>query len=120
MVTGVKTLNLLPISTASSLFKIQRSTIYRRISTGTLVGYAINNKVYVDGDEMLNWNEHIRPSRRGALWDRVAELWQDGLPDGDIAVTVGRSRERVRQIRSGLGKPANPRRPKLPKGTYLR
>jgi excisionase family DNA binding protein len=108
------------ISTAASLFSVQRSTIYRRISTGTLTGYAVNNKVYVDGDEMLGWKEHLRRSRQSAVRDLVDALWQDGLPDADIAVKVGRSRERVRQIRSSMGKRANPRRPRLPKGTYLR
>ena len=119
METAVKKHNLLLVAKASSLFNIQRSTIYRRIGAGTLEGYTINNKVYVDSDEMLSWKEHTRPSRRGTLWRMVDNLWQDGHPDGDIARLVGRSRERVRQIRAGLGKQANPRKARLPKGTYL-
>ena len=113
------TKKLMTIYTAATAFQVERSTLYKRIHSGTLVGYEVNNKMYVNAEDLMNWKENLNKSRRHEVSRLVAELWQEGLPDSDIAVRVGRSRERVRQIRNRMGKPANPRRAKLPKGWYL-
>ena len=108
------TKKLMTIHDASSAFHVDPSTLYRRIQSGTLVGYEVNNKVYVNADDLEGWTGKIHIVRQ-----QIAELWNEGWPDSDIARHVGRSRERVRQIRAGLGKQANPRKARLPKGTYL-
>ena len=113
------TKKLMTISNASSVFSVEKSTLYKRIHSGTLVGYEVNNKMYVDGEELVGWKENLNKSRRHEVSRLVAELWKEGWPDSDIAVKIGRSRERVRQIRNRMGKPANPRRGKLPKGWWL-
>jgi len=114
------TKKLMTIHHASSAFHVGRATLYRRIEAGTLEGYEVNNKVYVNAEELVDWKENLQRTRRQGLWGWVSELWKEGMPDSDIARKIGRSRERVRQIRNELGKPPNPRRARLPKGIYLR
>ena len=113
------TKKLMTIHHASSAFHVDRSTLYRRIESGTLSGYEVNNKVYVNAEELVDWKEKLQRTRREGLWGWVSELWKEGMPDSDIARKIGRSRERVRQIRNELGKPPNPRSARLPKGTYI-
>ena len=111
---------LVPIAKAASMLEITASALYERIHVGTLVGYDVNKKLHVDIGALLAGQDGRSHAKRGELWALVESLWQDGLSDSEIARQIGRSRERVRQIRSGLGKPRNPRRATLPKGTHLR
>jgi hypothetical protein len=111
---------LVPIAKAASMLGITASALYERIHVGTLVGYDVNKKLHVDIGALLAGKDSRIHLKRGALWALVDNLWQEGMSDSEIARHIGRSRERVRQIRSGLGKPRNPRRATLPKGTYLR
>ena len=115
-----ETKKLMTVYNAAAEFNLERSTLYRRIESGTLTSYEVNNKVHVDPDELNNWGENINVIRGNDTADKVAELWEEGLPDSVIAVRIGRSRERVRQIRTKMGKKPNPRMARLPKGTYLR
>ena len=53
--------------------------------------------------------------RKERTMNTVREAHATGEPDRVIATMMGISRERVRQIRTSLGLPTNPRKPRLAK-----
>ena len=110
---------LLSIKDTEETHNIPRQTLYARIKTGSLRAYDANGKIYLDPDDVSQWHVTNQIHRRSPIWQKIQELHDEGYSDAAMSEETGRSRERVRQIRSGLGKAANPRRPMLPKGTYV-
>jgi len=107
----MNTITLLTISEAAEQTGINRETLSSRVRSGSLRTYKRNKKTYLVIDDIIEWqplwhNNHIAT---------VREAHATGEPDRVIATMMGISRERVRQIRTSLGLPTNPRKPRLAK-----
>ena len=103
--------NLLTVAEASEESGVNQETLASRVRTGSLRAFRRNNRVYLIMQDITEWqplwhNNHI---------DIVREAHADGEPDMAIATMLGISRERVRQLRTSLGLPRNPQKPRLPK-----
>ena len=104
-------INLLTLTEAAEESGINQETLTSRVRNGSLRAFRRNNRVYLIMQDITEWqplwhNNHI---------DIVREAHADGEPDMAIATMLGISRERVRQLRTSLGLPRNPQKPRLPK-----
>ncbi len=89
-------------------------TLRARVRTGTLASYRYDKRTYVTLQDIAAW----QPRRRSDRELYIREGHAAGMSDASMGRDLGISRERVRQIRSGLGLEANPPRPRLTK-TFL-
>ena len=115
--------NIVTLVPISSIKSTPKATLYSRIKSGTLVAYEVKGQLYLNPDEVKGWGEIKKQRARAAqksssLWQEVQRLHELDYSDIAIAEKTGRSRERIRVIRNGLGLEPNARRPRLPKGTY--
>lgn len=105
------TQKLLTYGEAAKASGIEEHTIRGRVRTGSLPSYKWHSKTYVTMEDISEWQPKWHTDHD--LYIREAHA--EGIPDADMARHLGISRERVRQIRSGLGLKANPLKPRLPK-----
>ena len=108
---------LITIQEAHEQYDIPLATIYYRIHKNSLKGYELNNKWYVDPDDFVEWLS-THSLRRGEALEQVPILHEQGMTDSEMSVALGVSRQRIHQLRNKLELKANPRKPRLPKGTY--
>jgi hypothetical protein len=104
-------INLLTLAEAAEESGINQETLASRIRNGSLRSYRRNGRVYLITQDITEWqplwyNNHI---------DAIREAHAAGEPDVVMAAMLGISRERVRQLRTSIGLPLNPQKPRLPK-----
>ncbi|MAH49237.1 hypothetical protein CMI37_25655 [Candidatus Pacearchaeota archaeon] len=102
---------LLTCAEASQKSGLNAFTLWSRVRGGSIRSYRRNGKVYVTLEDIGDWMP---------LWYRgheaaIREAHAAGEPDAHTARILGLSRERVRQLRTRLGLPVNPPKPRLPK-----
>ena len=107
--------NLMTLSKASEEYGILRRTLEQRVHKGRLTAYKVHGHVYVLAEDVEEYKEQSALGRRGPHFTDVREGHSEGKSDYAMSKELGLSRERVRQIRSKMGLPRNPRRPTLPK-----
>lgn len=109
---------LITIQEAHQQYDVPVATIYHRIQNNRLKGYELNNKWYVDPEDFDGWTEGLYSFRRGEAFEQIPILHEQGMTDAEMSVALGVSRQRIYQLRNKLELKANPRKPRLPKGTY--
>ena len=107
--------NLITIYDAKKQFDVPLGTMYYRIKTGTLTAYKINSKLYVNPADIGGWDTTMH----GTAYREIPKLHAQGMSDGELSRHFAVSRQRIFTLRNKLGLKANPRKPGLPKGTYL-
>ena len=106
---------LMTISEAARKHGISRNKLSEYIRAGKIPGYAVRGHVFVSAESVAQYKDKIAWSRRGLNFNAVVEGHAEGKSDYAMAKELGLTRERIRQIRSKVGLPVNPRRPTLPK-----
>jgi hypothetical protein len=104
-------INLLTIAEAAEESGINRETLSSRIRGGSLRTYIRNNRMYLTMQDITEW----QPLWHNNHMDTIREAHAAGEPDVVVAAMLGISRERVRQLRTSIGLPINPQKPRLPK-----
>ena len=104
-------INLLTITEAAEESGINRETLSSRVRGGSLRTYIRNNRVYLIMSDITAW----QPLWHTNHMDTIREAHAAGEPDVVVAAMLGISRERVRQLRTSVGLPLNPQKPRLPK-----
>jgi hypothetical protein len=108
-------INLMTISKAAEEYGIVRRTLAERVQGGHIPSYKGKGRIYVLAKDVEEYKEKAAQSRRGPHFMYVSEGHSEGKSDYAMSKELGLSRERIRQIRSKLGLPRNPRSPTLPK-----
>jgi len=108
---GKNKINLLTLAEAAEESGINQETLASRVRNGSLRSYRRNGRVYLITQDIAEW----QPLWHHNHMDVIREAHAAGEPDAAIAAMLGISRERVRQLRTSIGVPPNPRRPRLPK-----
>ena len=104
-------INLLTIAEAAEESGINQETLSSRVRNGSLRSYRRNGRVYLITQDITEW----QPLWHNNHMDVIRGAHAAGEPDMVIATMLGISRERVRQLRTSLGLPRNPQKPRLPK-----
>ena len=104
-------INLLTIAEAAEESGINQETLSSRVRNGSLRSYRRNGRVYLITQDITEW----QPLWHNNHMDVIREAHAAGEPDMAIAAMLGISRERVRQLRTSLGLPRNPQKPRLAK-----
>ena len=112
---GTTYIPLMSVSEAAREYGVSRNNLSETIRAGRISGYVVKGHVYVSAESIANYREESTQSRLGPNFAAVLEGHSEGKSDYAIAKELGLTRERVRQIRSKVGLPLNPRRPTLPK-----
>jgi hypothetical protein len=110
---------LITIYEAHKQYGIHRETMYHRIAKGRLTAYERDNKLYIDTADLVDWQSSLHTSKHGAAFKEIPELHAQGFTDAELAKHFEVSHQRIFTLRNKLGLKANPRKPGLPKGTYL-
>ena len=107
--------NLITIYEAKKKYDVPVGTMYNRVKAGTLTAYKIDNKLYVNPADFNEWDNTMH----GKAYKEIPELHAQGMSDAELSRHFDVSRQRIFTLRNKLGLKANPRKPGLPKGTYL-
>jgi len=108
-------INLLTIAEAAEESGINQETLSSRVRNGSLRSYRRNGRVYLITQDITEW----QPLWHNNHMDVIREAHAAGEPDMAIAAMLGISRERVRQLRTSLGLPRNPQKPRPAKAFAL-
>ena len=106
---------LITIFQAHKQYGIARDTMYHRIANGRHTAYQVNNKLYIDPVDLVDWHNRDK----GEAFSEMPALHAQGMSDAELARHFNVSRQRVFTIRNKHGLKPNPRKPGLPKGIYL-
>ena len=104
-------INLLTLTEAAEESGVNQETLTSRIRTGSLRAFKRHYRLSLIMQDIAEW----QPLWHNNHTDIVREAHAAGEPDTAIATMLGISRERVRQLRTSLGLPRNPQKPRLPK-----
>ena len=111
--------HLITIHEAEQKYDVPVGTMYNRVKAGTLTAYKINNKLYVNPADFNEWDNTMYRMMYGKAYQEIPKLHAQGMSDAELARHFDVSRQRIFTLRNKLGLKANPRKPRLPKGTYL-
>ena len=116
-----KYIPLRSVSEAAREYGVSRNNLAENIRSGKIRAYVVKGHIYISAESIEDHNEAKEASNqggRGPNFTAVLEGYSEGKSDYAIAKELGLTRERVRQIRSKVGLPVNPRRPTLPRSRY--
>ena len=103
------------ISEAAMQHGVSRNKVADYIKSGKVLGYSVKGHIYITAESIEDYKYAYTWDRRGPNFTAVVDGHSEGKSDYAISRELGLTRERVRQIRSKVGLPVNPRRPTLPK-----